>query len=71
MWSSSGQAIDTNDDWGSHARAAEIIATGQAPLNAKESASLLTLAPGSYTATVSGAGAALTGIAMIEVYELP
>jgi hypothetical protein len=35
-----------------------------------DSAVIATLAPGNYTATVVGAGGA-TGVALIEVYELP
>lgn len=71
IWNGSGQMLDVNDDWQSHPRAAEITATGFAPMNAKESASVLTLAPGTYTATVGGVGTAVSGVAMIEVYELP
>ena len=71
IWNSAGQSLDQNDDWQAHPRAAEIAASGFAPLNAKESALLLTLAPGSYTATVSGVGASANGVATIEVYELP
>ncbi len=71
IWNSAGQSIDQNDDWQAHPRAVEITATGFAPLNAKESALLLTLPPGSYTATVSGVGTSANGVATIEVYELP
>ncbi|MGE5095853.1 MAG: choice-of-anchor D domain-containing protein [Betaproteobacteria bacterium] len=63
-----GDAI-TNDDWGSAANAAALSATGLAPANAKESALLMTLNPGGYTAVVSGVGGA-TGIAIVEVYEV-
>ena len=71
IWNGSGQQIDQNDDWQTHPRSAEITATGFAPLNARESAAILTLAPGAYTATVVGGGASATGVATIEVYELP
>ena len=71
LWSASGQPLDQNDDWQNHSRVAEITATGLAPLNARESAVILTLAPGAYTATVGGGGSAASGVAMIEVYELP
>jgi len=66
-----------NDDWGTGANtaaelAAAATATSAFALNAdsKDSAILLTLAPGSYTAQVSGAAGA-NGIALVEVYELP
>ena len=71
VWGGNGQMLEQNDDWQTHARATEITATGFAPLEAKESAVVLTLPPGSYTATVSGVGNAVNGVAMIEVYELP
>jgi hypothetical protein len=40
------------------------------PANAPDAAILINLAPGGYTAKVSGVGAA-TGVALIEVYEVP
>jgi hypothetical protein len=36
----------------------------------KDAALVLTLPPGAYTATVSGVGTS-TGIAIVEVYDLP
>lgn len=57
-----------NDDWRS-TQEAEIMATGAAPGNNKESAILATLAPGSYTAVVRGAQGT-TGVALIEAYNL-
>jgi hypothetical protein len=63
--------LETNDDWQTHPRSAEITATTFAPGNARESAVLATLAPGAYTAVVQGGGTATTGIAIVEVYELP
>jgi hypothetical protein len=63
--------LDWNDDWSSHPRADEIEASGFAPGDSRESALLLSLAPGIYTAHVSGATEAHTGISIVEVYELP
>jgi hypothetical protein len=64
----SDQAIvATNDDWGSTANAAQIMAEGFAPANPKESAILITLEPGAYTAIVRGADGT-TGVGMVEVY---
>jgi hypothetical protein len=63
----SGQTvIASNDDWGSAANAAAIQATGLAPTNALESAILITLNPGPYTAIVTGSGGT-TGVAIVEV----
>ncbi len=61
--------LSTNDDWAATQRA-EIAATGLAPSNPAESAILVTLPPGAYTAIVRGQGGA-TGNALVEVYELP
>ncbi len=63
--------LETNDDWQTHPRSAEITATTFAPGSPRESAVLMTLAPGAYTAVVQGAGTATTGVAIVEVYELP
>ena len=59
--------IASNDDWGSNTNAAAIQATGVAPTNALESALLITLNPGAYTAIVTGANGA-TGIGIVEVF---
>jgi hypothetical protein len=61
-------AIATNDDWASAPNAAEISAAGQQPPNAKESAILVTLNPGVYTAILEDA-AGNAGLGMIDVYE--
>ncbi len=55
----SGQmVIAENNNW-QDSQAAAISATGLAPSNPLESAILLTLVPGAYTAIVSGVGGAL------------
>jgi hypothetical protein len=65
----SGQTvIDTNNNYGDHANAANIPASFK-PTSALESAILTTLSPGAYTAIVTGAGAA-TGVAIVEVFEI-
>jgi len=64
----SGQTvIASNDDWGTAANAATLSASGFAPGNALESAILITLAPGAYTAIVTGAGGS-TGVGIVEVF---
>ncbi|HKP01729.1 MAG TPA: DUF4394 domain-containing protein [Chthoniobacterales bacterium] len=65
----SGTTLATNDDWQS-TQEADITATGLAPLVSLESAILTSLPAGSYSAIVSGKGSA-TGLALIEVYQLP
>jgi hypothetical protein len=61
--------IASNDDWGQAANAAAILASGFAPSAAAESAILMNLAPGAYTAIVSGAANG-TGVAIVEVFEV-
>jgi hypothetical protein len=70
--------LRTNDDWsaaGGSATAAEIGSAAAAvgafglSFSARDACLLLTLAPGSYTAQVSGKAGA-TGIALVEVYEV-
>jgi hypothetical protein len=58
-----------NDNWADNANAGEILASGLAPQNVAESALLLSVAPGSYTAVLRGK-AGSTGIGVIEVYDL-
>lgn len=64
----SGGEIAVNDDWGDASNVAEITATGLAPTDPNESAILMTLDPGPYTAIVNGVGG--TGIGIVEVYDL-
>ena len=61
--------IATNDNWGDAVNAAEITATGKAPTSVLESAILVTLTPGAYTAIVSGVGTT-TGTGIVEVFEI-
>jgi hypothetical protein len=63
-----GTAIMTNDNW-KDAQQSEIQATSYAPRNASESAIFITLAPGNYTAILSGKNST-TGNALIEAYRL-
>ena len=63
-----GTTISVNDDW-SDTQASEIGLTGLAPTDALESALLITLPPGNYTALMSDLEGA-TGIGLLEVYNL-
>ncbi len=65
----SGDLVIANDDWGSGAQAAEIIATGVPPTNPRESAAIARLAPGSYTAVVRGVNNT-SGVGLVEVFDL-
>jgi uncharacterized delta-60 repeat protein len=63
-----GTLIAANDNWRSD-QEAEIIATGIPPTNDVESALVMTLPPGNYTAILRGANDT-TGIAVVEAYGL-
>jgi hypothetical protein len=60
----------TNDNWGDAANASGISATGLAPPNNLESAILIRLPVGQYTAILSGVNGTI-GNALLEVYALP
>jgi hypothetical protein len=64
-----GNLVMTNDDWKESQQAA-IEATNTAPTNDLESAMVVTVAPGAYTAIVSGKNGG-TGVALVELYRLP
>ena len=65
-----GAEIARNDDWPA-SLSSDFATVGAFPFSAgsKDSALKLTLAPGTYTARVSGAGGT-TGVAIIEVYDV-
>jgi hypothetical protein len=66
---SAGGLIAANDDWPGNPNATEIMASGLAPASPYESALVLSLAPGSYTAVLRGKNVS-TGIGLVEVYDL-
>lgn len=59
----------TNDDWRA-ADAAVFAATGafNLPASSRDAAIVIRLAPGAYTAQVTGSGSA-TGVALVEIYD--
>lgn len=69
LYDKNGIVITSNDDWRS-SQETDIAATGLAPSNNAESAILANLRPNSYTAIVSAKGNN-SGIAVVEVYQLP
>jgi hypothetical protein len=67
---SSGTLIRANDNWmDDPAQKALIMAAGLGPLNMLESAIYETLAPGQYTALLSGVNNG-TGVGLVEAYDL-
>jgi hypothetical protein len=73
---STGRQIAVNDDWGTAPNLADLraatTAVGAFTLadGSKDSALLVTLDPGAYSAQVSGVAGA-TGISLLEIYEVP
>jgi hypothetical protein len=64
-----GNLMTRNDNWKQASNAGDIQATGLAPTDERESAILMTLTAGNYTAVVSGPNQT-TGIALAEAYKL-
>jgi phospholipase/lecithinase/hemolysin len=69
LFDNSGNVVATNDDWKKSPDAAEIMSTGLAPTNDLESAIIANIAPGQYTAQLTGNSGG-TGNGVIEVYDL-
>ena len=65
---SNGNIVGSNRNWKDTQQAA-IQATGLAPPNNLESAILVTVAPGNYTALLSGNGGG-TGFGLVEIYKV-
>ncbi len=66
---SSGALIASNDNW-QDTQGPGLRASGLAPTKVRESAILITLPAGGYTAIVRSAGSG-TGVALLEVYDSP
>ena len=66
--------IADNDDWGGTSTLAAAFASVGAfalPNGSRDAALLATLPPGNYTVQVSGGSGAKTGMALVEIYEVP
>ena len=73
LFNSSSVKIGENNDWGGTAPLTAAFASVGAfalPSTSKDAALLVTLAPGNYTAQVTGVNGT-TGVALVEVYEVP
>lgn len=68
LYDANGTLIASNDNW-KDTQQAEIEATGLAPDNDLESATILTAAPGAYTAVVRGVND-ITGTGFVQFYSL-
>jgi len=73
LFNSSSVKIGENNDWAGTAELTAAFANVGAfalPATSKDAALLVTLAPGNYTAQVNGVNGT-TGVALVEVYEVP
>jgi lysophospholipase L1-like esterase len=68
LFDSGGKQLRLNNNW-RDSQPAEIVATGLPPQNDLESAIVINLTPGSYTAVLSGQGGG-TGNGLVEIYDL-
>lgn len=68
LYNSNGGLVRFNDDW-KESQETDIQATGLAPSNNLESALIVLLAPGNYTAIVSGTDGS-SGVSLVEIYNL-
>jgi len=69
IYDSTGSVIASNDNWLDDVNWTDVRKHGLSPTNSSESALVLHLPAGAYTAAVRGANGA-TGNALVEVYHL-
>lgn len=70
IYNADGVLLKSNDNYTMDPDAAEIASNHLSPNDNRDAATLVVLEPGNYTAVVSGAGTANTGIALLESYNL-
>jgi len=68
LYDANGNVITTDNNW-KDSQESEIAATGLAPTDDRESAIIVTLPAGAYTAIVRG-GNGTTGVGLVEVFNL-
>ena len=59
----------TNDNWSDDPAASELGSMGMTPVDARESATVVTLSPGHYTAVIGGKNGS-AGTALVEMYDV-
>ena len=69
IYNGDGELVAANDNWQEAPNRQEIIDSAIAPSHPLESAILRPVAPGAYTALVTGVNGG-TGVALVEVYDL-
>ncbi|MBA3962030.1 MAG: aryl-sulfate sulfotransferase [Chthoniobacterales bacterium] len=69
IYDKDGSAIAANDNWQTDGHATDLQKKGLAPANAAESALILFLPAGTYSAVVTGTNAA-SGVGLVEFYDI-
>ncbi|MEN3369608.1 MAG: hypothetical protein V7609_1751 [Verrucomicrobiota bacterium] len=69
LFNDAQNVVMSNDDWQQSPQATEIMNSGLAPKNQRESAILMSLPPGHYTAVLAGNNGG-TGNGIVEAYDL-
>jgi len=69
VFDNTGALLAANDDWGTSAKRQQIVDKQLAPSDSRESATLLSLQPGAYTAVLNGVGGE-SGIGLVELYDV-
>lgn len=69
LYDDQGRSLANNTGWTTNPFKSDILVTGLAPSSPADSALIVTLRPGAYTAKVSGSNSAV-GVALVEVYDL-
>ncbi len=69
LYDATGALLDANDNWQESLDSGEIVDSGLAPSDSRKAAIVTRLAPGNYTAVISGVNDT-TGIGLVESYTL-
>jgi hypothetical protein len=69
IFDGNGTSIGANDNFGTGGQTEELAQNGLTPGDSRESAIILNVPPGDYTALVTGVGGS-TGVALVEFYNL-
>lgn len=69
VFDNTGMLLAANDDWRTSPKRQQIVDKRLAPSDPRESAILISLQPGAYTAVMNGAGGE-SGIGLVELYDV-
>jgi hypothetical protein len=70
LYDANGTFLAVSNDWRTTGTADLVRAEGLAPTDDREAALYISLAPGNYTAILRGVNSSVTGVAVVEVYDV-